>query len=187
MHPQLTAIVAQLEEAQQRLHQLEARTRADRWAARADPGRWSVGECIAHLNLTSKAFLPRLRQAFADPKFANRSAPRRYRRDFGGWIVSLFVGDLPRIGGRPLGSVSTKAQFVPGGDLDREMVVAEFNTLQHELIQLTRAADGKPLDQMRIVSPFDARLSYNAYSCLVILPRHQQRHLSQAEHVWTAS
>ena len=103
-----------------------------------------------------------------------------------GWLLSLTTGDLPVIRGRRLGRVRTIPRFVPEGKLDREMVVAEFNMLQHELIQLTRAADGKPLHKMRVVSPFDPRISYNAYSCLVILPRHQERHLWQAEHVWDA-
>jgi len=187
MQPQLAAIVAQLEDAQQRLHRLDSRTPAERWSARPAADRWSIGECIAHLNLTSRAYLPLLRDAFADPTLANVTAPRRYRRDPMGWLLSLSVGTLPSFGRHRLGRVRTKPQFVPGSDLDREMVVATFNTLQHELIQLTRAADGKPLEQMRIVSPFDARVSYNAYSCLVILPRHQQRHLWQAEHVWTDS
>lgn len=145
-----------------------------------------MGECIAHLNLTSKAFLPLLRRAFADPKFADLPAPQRYRRDVAGWVLSQLIGELPRVAGRRFGRVRTKPQFVPDGLLDREMVVAEFNTLQHELIQLTRTAEGKPLEQMRIVSPFDGRVTYNAYSCLVILPRHQERHISQAEEVWNA-
>jgi hypothetical protein len=43
------------------------------------------------------------------------------------------------------------------------------------------AADGLPLGSVRITSPFDPRLRYNLYSCLTILPRHQHRHLWQAE------
>lgn len=104
-----------------------------------------------------------------------------------GWLLSLVTGNLPRIGNYRFGRVRTIPSFVPGGDLDREMVVAEFDTLQHELIQLTRAAHGKALQHMRIVSPFDPRVRYNAYSCLLIIPRHQQRHLWQAEHVWNGT
>jgi len=49
---------------------------------------------------------------------------------------------------------------------------------------LTLMAEGRPLEDMRMVSPFDAKVKYNAYSCLVLLPRHQRRHLWQAEQVW---
>ena len=39
------------------------------------------------------------------------------------------------------------------------------------------------LGRLWIISPFDARIRYNAYACLTILPRHQHRHLWQAEQV----
>jgi len=48
---------------------------------------------------------------------------------------------------------------------------------------MTREADGLPVDRIRIASPFDARLKYSLYAALTILPRHQHRHLWQAERV----
>ena len=53
--------------------------------------------------------------------------------------------------------------------------------LQAELISLTRSADGLPIDEVKIVSPFGGRMKYTAYSALVILSRHEHRHLEQAE------
>ena len=47
--------------------------------------------------------------------------------------------------------------------------------------EVTRQADGLPLDRILVESPFDARVRYNLYSALVMLPRHQHRHLDQAE------
>ena len=98
----------------------------------------------------------------------------------------MTAGPLPRLGRRRFGRVKTIPAFVPRGDLERASTVADFDRLHTELIELTRAAEGKPLEQMKIVSPFDARISYNAYSCLVLLPRHEQRHLWQAAHLWDA-
>jgi hypothetical protein len=74
--------------------------------------------------------------------------------------------------------------FVPTGDLPREQVVGEFDRLQAEQVALVRAARGLPLERVTIPSPFNARLHYNIYACFVLLPRHQQRHLDQAERVW---
>jgi len=37
---------------------------------------------------------------------------------------------------------------------------------------------------VRVTSPFNARVRYNLYACFTILPRHQHRHLWQAERVW---
>jgi hypothetical protein len=49
---------------------------------------------------------------------------------------------------------------------------------------IARDVDGLPVDRIKITSPFDARLKYNLYAALTILPRHQHRHLWQAERVY---
>jgi len=143
-----------------------------------------VAECVAHLNLTSRAYPARLRAALNDARSLGATAPRRYRRDFAGWLLSLFTGPLPGIGRFRFGRMATKAPFVPTGVLPRAQVIAEFDRLQAEQIAIAREADGLPIDRVKIVSPFDERMRYNAYSALVILPRHQHRHLDQAENVW---
>jgi hypothetical protein len=50
-------------------------------------------------------------------------------------------------------------------------------------VRSVEEADGLALGRIRITSPFDSRLRYNLFSCLTILPRHQQRHIWQAEQV----
>jgi hypothetical protein len=93
------------------------------------------------------------------------------------------LGADAAIGSFRFGRAKTKPDFVPSDALERDRVVSEFESLQDEQIALTRDADGRPLETIRITSPFDARVRYNAYSCLLLLPRHQHRHLEQAEAV----
>lgn len=181
---QIGEIVAQFEDAQDRMHRVVATTLPDRWAARADATQWSVAECVAHLNLTSKAFLPLLRAAVAEGRIRKGGRVAHYRRDPIGWLISIMSGPMLAIGEFRFGRVKTTAAFVPGSELNREEVIAEFDQLQTEQIGVARVADGLPLNDLKIVSPFDARVRYNAYSALVILPRHQHRHLAQAERVW---
>jgi len=83
-----------------------------------------------------------------------------------------------------IGRVPTTARFVPREARERATTIAEFDALQAEQLALTRAGDGLPLDRVRVTSPFAARVRYNLYACLVLLPRHQHRHLQQAEEVW---
>jgi hypothetical protein len=59
--------------------------------------------------------------------------------------------------------------------------MADFERLQAEVIACVRTADGLPIDHIKLVSPFDARLRYNLFAALTIIPRHQHRHLLQAE------
>jgi hypothetical protein len=75
----------------------------------------------------------------------------------------------------------TSAAFVPSADRPFEAIVAEFERLQAEVIACVRAAEGLPIDRVTIVSPFGSRVRYNVYAAFTILPRHQHRHLLQAE------
>ena len=177
MSPQLATIIDELDGARERLHRLRASVPPDRWTRRVDPERWSVAECVEHLNITSRAYLPLLRDALEKGRRMGGTAPQRYRRDPVGWLLWQSMG--PPVRHR----MRTPAAFVPGSAQGVEALVDDFDRLQAEQIELTRAADGLPLQKIRVRSPFDARVSYNLFSCLSILPRHQHRHLWQAEQV----
>jgi hypothetical protein len=181
LQPQLAEVVAGMQAAQTRLHKLADHIPDARWKSRPGPNRWSAAECVEHLNLTSRAYIPLLRRALETAPRTPRDATRHYRRDFLGWLFSRLVGPLPRFGKIRIGRVKTPPSFVPKDMPDRAEAIAEFDRLQADLLALTRLAEGFPLDQMMIVSPFGGRVKYNVYSALRILPRHQDRHLGQAE------
>ena len=175
MHPQLEVIVDEFREAQSRLTELANEVPAALWSARPAPTSWSVAECVAHLNLTSRAFLPHIRDGLRRAREIPGPAPRRYRRDPLGWLLWRTMGPPVRL------RVGTAAPFVPVDTPGPESLIPEFEALQREQIECVEAADGLPLNRVRIASPFDERVHYNLYSCLSILPRHQLRHLWQAE------
>lgn len=180
MHPQIAAITDELRSAQARLHRLADRLPLDRWATRIRPESWSVAECVEHLNLTGRAYLPLLEQALAEARRLGGPAPRRHRRDPIGWLLWRTMG--PPVRHR----VKTTAPFVPGATAPAAELIAEFDRLQGEQIRLTEAADGLPLQRVRVQSPFAERVRYNLYSCLTIIPPHQHRHLWQAEQLLAA-
>jgi hypothetical protein len=184
MNAQLESVVAHFERMHARLHRLTDSMPDDRFSRRADPARWSVAECVAHLNLTGRAYVPMIRASIAEAKSIGGASDRRYRRDAMGWLISTMAGPMPRLGKLRFGRVKTAAKFVPGGDLDRSRVMAEFDALQADQITLTREASGLPIDRVQVVSPFVESVRYNLYSALVLLPRHQERHVWQAETVW---
>ncbi|HEX2722055.1 MAG TPA: DinB family protein [Gemmatimonadaceae bacterium] len=186
MRRELSKIVRDLENAQARLDTLTATLSGDLWARRHDPAQWSPAECVAHLNLTSEAYIPLIRTAIEEARQLPRARSGQYRRDLLGWLFSMMTGPLPSLGRRRLGRVKTTAAFVPAGAHPREEVLAQFKRDQDELIRLVKEADGLALDQVLIRSPFGGKIRYNCYSAFVILPRHQDRHLDQAERVWAS-
>jgi len=184
LHDQLVRIIAQLEEAQLRLHQVADRLTEEQALTRRDPSRWSVAEGVAHLNITSEAFLPRIETGLGEARALGGVAPGKYRRDPAGWLLSGIVGPQKRLGRYRIGSVKTPQAFVPSGAGPFAGALTDFDRHQRALIQLVRAADGLPIDRVRLQSPFAERLSYNLYSTFVIIPRHQLRHIVHAEELW---
>ncbi|MBA2707769.1 MAG: DinB family protein [Gemmatimonadaceae bacterium] len=184
MQNQLAKVVRGLKQAEARVEQLAKNTSEERWAARSDPSRWSVAECVAHLNLTSAGYIPRMRQAMVEArKLGAVDGEAKYRRDFAGWMFSVMAGPLPSVAGKRIGRVKTMAAFVPAGNLSRQTILADFKRDHDQLVEMAQA-DGLPLDKVWIRSPFGGRIRYNCYSAFVIVPRHDARHLDQAELVW---
>jgi hypothetical protein len=178
MAGQIRQIVAELEAAERRLDRFAERVPDERWSLRNDPKRWSVGECVEHLNLTSRAYLPLLEGGLAEARRVGGSAPGRYRRDPLGWLLWKSMPPPVRL------KVPTPAPFIPGAAQPKDAALAEFRRLQRQQIRLVEAFDGLQLGKVRIASPFNARVKYNAFSCLTLLAPHQERHLWQAERVW---
>jgi DinB superfamily len=180
VHPQLQAVIDEFLSAQERLHRLKRTVPEPEWTRRADPKRWSMAECIGHLNLTAEAYLPLLWGAIQRGQGLGRSSRRRYSRDPIGWFLWRIVG--PPVRHR----TQTIASFMPAANAPLPALLAEFDRLQTAQVDCVRAADGLELGRMWITSPFDRRIRYNAYSCFTILSRHEHRHLWQAEQVWSA-
>ena len=181
MQKQLKALTDSLRSAQSRLRRLSDNLSNEEWSKRPGKARWSAAECVEHLNLTSRAYLALLPDAVARAR--KRGGPRKkhYRHDALGWFMSMMMGPLRHLGKFRVLPVKTTPAFVPRRGRSRKEIMADFVRLQAELAAVIRSGDGLPLDKAKIVSPFGGRIKYSAYSALVILARHQHRHIDQAE------
>jgi hypothetical protein len=175
VHPQLALIVADLESAVERVRQLDASLTHYAWNVQPEPARWSAAECVAHLNLTTEALLPLVRSALRDARDRQERTPARYRRNVLGWLAWKIVA--------PGGGLRTKtiAAFMPSPTPPVQDLVSNFIRLQNDVISCVREADGLPLEHVSVRSPFHGRMTYNLYAALTLVPRHQHRHLHQAE------
>ena len=134
-----------------------------------------MAECLIHLNLTSRAFLPLIRDAITRGRDRRVAGSGPYRRDLVGWFLCWMTEPPIRL------RVKTTAPFVPGSTEPKEQVLHELDALQAQLVGCVRESDGLDLGRLRVGSPFDPRIRYNLYSCLRLIPAHQRQHLSQAE------
>jgi hypothetical protein len=180
-HAQLDVLAEAYADVARRFAALDARVADPHWNTRPAPDEWSVAECIAHLNLSSAAMLPRMRAAFADAKQLPPIGARAYRGSAFGRLLARMVGPVPIVLGVRLGRTKTARPFVPGSELPRAQVVAEFRRWQAEELALVWSAEDLQLDRVTVESPFVAGARYDGYSALWIVVRHELRHLVQAE------
>ena len=178
MHPQLAEVDEELRTALDRLHRLQANVPPERWNERPAPDRWSIAECIAHLNLTAEAFLPGLRAGIAEARELGGEVPRRFHRGFFGWLLWKILPPPARL------KVKTTPRFVPNATAPVPVLTAEFERLHGEIVELLHQGEGLPLHRPRVPSPFSERTGYNLFAAFSIIPRHEHRHLWQAEQVW---
>ncbi len=130
--------------------------------------------------MTSRAFLPPLHTAITAARTLGQAAPRNYHRDPLGWILWRTMGPPVRM------KVKTPTAFVPLDTATPADLRAEFDELQLELQRCVSEGDGLPIQAVKLTSPFSERARYNLFAALSILPRHQHRHLWQAEQVAVA-
>jgi hypothetical protein len=150
-------------------------------ATRVDvpPGlkKWSIGECLVHLALTSEAYLPVWRNACHDAHSRGLSGEAPFTLDFWGRTWVWFLEPPPKL------RFPAPKRFRPLVVPPTDEVLPAFLACQDEVLQVIAAAKGLPLDRMKITSPFDRRVRYSVWSSFCANAAHQRRHLWQAERV----
>jgi hypothetical protein len=174
---ELGQIKQELLDARERARRLSEGLTETLWATTPGPGRWSIAECLIHLNTTSERFIPIIDDAIREGRELGMRATAPPRRDLMGWLLATWLEPPYRMRTR------TTAPFVPARIEPMADVLERFDYLQGELLVRMDRSRGLPLERLRVVSPFNARVKYNLYSAFRLLPVHQRRHLWQAEQV----
>jgi hypothetical protein len=173
---QLAEVKLKLDAASEKARTLVNGLSSQQMTKRPQQNQWSVAECLVHLNITSREYLPILSAAFEHaPK--ETSVKRQFKMDFMGRLLKWTLEPPPKF------RVKTTVKFEP---LDVEPVyevLPTFLSLQEQLKASVESADGLALDKVKVTSPFNSRVKYNLLSCFNILLAHERRHLWQAERV----
>jgi hypothetical protein len=178
--PELGQIKQELLDARERARRLSEGLSDTLWGTAPAPGKWSIAECVTHLNITSERYVPIIDDAIREGREIGAKAARPPRRDFMGWLLARMLEPPYRM------RMKTTAPFVPARIEPMTDVLERFDYLQGELLVRIDRAQGLPLERLHVVSPFNARVKYNLYSALKLIPVHQRRHLWQAEQVRAA-
>lgn len=142
-----------------------------------DPKSWSVGQCIDHLITSNQLY------------FATFSALESGSYKPGLWTkISPFSGMFGRMLLKGTGPELTQKMSVPKAFAPTQSsvpadIISQFVTHQNQLIKHYELLENLTDHSTKIPSPAAGFITYSLEIGLRILPRHEQRHLNQAERV----
>ena len=144
---------------------------------RSAPDAWSVAECIEHLNVTARLYLPMLDEGVADAIRRGLYAEGPYRYNLLGRLLVRAVEPPPRF------RQKTPRAFRPDANRTRHGIMAAFRAYQVQYIDRLRQANGLDLARARVSSPAARWLRIPLGSAFALMTAHERRHLWQARQV----
>lgn len=141
------------------------------------PRTWSIAQCLDHLNMTARAYLPALDEGIAA---AIRSGlygegPFTYW-----WLARLFVRTMeppPRL------RMKTPRDFLPPPTRTRREIMSAFRAYQVQFVDRLRQANGLDLSRARVRSPAVSWIRMPLGAGFAAMTAHERRHLWQARRV----
>lgn len=155
---------------------------AERLNRRPGPDRWSPLECVEHLNVTARLYIPILTEAIQDAQRQgldagiSRRGPRGASdgRTLMGRILVWTQEPPPRF------RMTTFTELEPAPSLDPQTVLESFETLHEELIVRINESGTLNRKRVKIRSPLDGRLRMSLEDWFWFMAAHARRHLWQA-------
>jgi hypothetical protein len=149
---------------------------------RPGPGRWSIGECLLHLAVSTDAALPAIDRAIDTARTRGwvAAGPPRY-----GWFTRWMVRSMEP---PPTRRMRTFGIFTPpAAPVQRDAVLTELGHSRTRLLERAAAAQGLDLRRAIVVSPVSRLFRMPLGGYLAFLAAHDRRHLWQAGQVRAAS
>ncbi|HEX5134610.1 MAG TPA: DinB family protein [Thermoanaerobaculia bacterium] len=140
---------------------------------RPSPEKWSIAQCLDHLN-SGWGALPKLDRAIAGAGERGIRGAGPYRHPLLGKVYLRFTEPPPKI------RVSAPRRFRPVAERSISDVVPRFLGLQQEILARIESADGLDLGRIRLSSPISRRFRMSLGQWFAFLAAHERRHLWQA-------
>lgn len=150
-----------------------------RW--QPSPERWSVADCIEHLNVTEEQILPVLTRTIQEAQKSRDPQPllpERFRHGFVGNFLVRMLEPPPRWRLRAPGPYQPAA-----GERSFEEIRTRFADLHDRLLEQVDASRGLHLARVKMASPFARLLRLSLGQWFAFLAAHDRRHLWQARQV----
>lgn len=173
LHAELAEYCRQLREIQTDVESLLEGISERQFNWKPSPERWSIAQCLDHLNSGWKA-LTKLDRVIAAAGEQGIRGDGPYRHPFLGKLYLRFTEPPPKI------RVPAPRRFRPAAEQPMSEVVPRFLELQREILARIESADGLDLGGIRLSSPISRRFRMSLGQWFGFLAAHERRHLWQA-------
>ena len=175
---QLEADVRQLVAAAEHLQQSDT----IKLAYPPDEGKWSAAQCLEHLNMYNRYYLPAIEKAMVHiPKEVNA------------WFVPGFFGNyftnmmMPKNVYEVKNRMKAMKAYRPDRGVNVEGVFKEFYEHQKKLLNLLETARKRNLEQVRVPISISKLIRLKLGDVFRFLVAHEHRHMIQARNAIRAT
>jgi hypothetical protein len=143
------------------------------------PGSWSAAQCLEHLNIYGRYYLPAIENAIAKVIKVQSKRSNIFKS---GWLGNYFTNLMkPGANGSLKKKMKAPANARPQPELNTTAVIAEFIDQQEKLLQLLEKAKDVDLNKARVPISIAKFIRLKLGDVFMFLIAHNQRHILQAE------
>ena len=141
------------------------------------PTRWSVAECLEHMNATARAYLPAIDEGIADAIRNGAYAEGPFNYNLIGRIFSRLMEPPARF------RMRAAIDKMPGPQRPKRETLAGFRAYQVQYVDRLRQANGLDLARSCVRSPLASWIRIPLGSAFASMAAHERRHLWQARKI----
>lgn len=141
------------------------------------PNRWSIAECLEHMNATARAYLPAIDEGIADAIRYGAYAEGPFQYSLVGRIFSRMMEPPARF------RMRAAPDKQPGPERPKRETLAGFRAYQVQYVDRLRQANGIDLSRSCVRSPLASWIRIPLGSAFAAMAAHERRHLWQARKI----
>ena len=136
------------------------------------PGKWSIVQCLEHMNRTTRHYLKLINPAEAK----KADADNEFKPGFMGGFLAKGFSQIP-----PKRKFKTTKAFSPSNDMVPQEVLKDFISLNEQMNQRVENLSSLDLNKNKIPSPAFSLLKFRFGDVVNMDAKHTARHLYQIE------
>ncbi len=173
----LKKLIVEFQQIKDRINKLCESLTEEQFNFKPSSKRWSITECIAHLNKTSELYLERIITCLNNAKEKSSDELNNYKSRYFYKKFIMMLEPPYKI------KVKTFKIFIPKSELNMETTISRFLNLQDELIFQVQRVDQLDLSNLKITSPASKLVKLKIVEAFLLVSVHQRRHIWQAEQI----